>query len=168
MIGDVFFVHASITLCFEVLHYNYHLYLFSPVCPSILQTWMESYSSSDWQHLAKYLVTKTTVCWMIEYMNECLYDFTVISVTLMGTRKSFIGQQRTSINSFFFKTFSFVSLMENRLLFHTWQMSHTSAVMKFSFCQFSVSDGRIRVKTFYFIPFRLLSWSFGWCPSTHN
>lgn len=41
--------------------------------------------------------------------------------------------------------------------FDTWQMSHTSAVMKFSFyCQFSVPHGRIHVKTFYFIPFRLL------------
>ena len=61
---------------------------------------------------------RATVCGMIEYMNECLYDFTVISIILMDAFKSFIGQQRASFNSLF-KSFCSVSLMENPFLLHT-------------------------------------------------
>lgn len=103
-----------------------YFYLFSPFCPSISQIWMKSYSFSDWQHPAKYLVMKQLLVERVnKWMNECLYGFTVTSTELMFTLKSFIiGQQRTSFK-LFFQGISFVSLMENPLfLRHLTNESH--------------------------------------------
>lgn len=101
--------------------------LFSPFCPSISQIWMKSYSFSDWQHSAKYLVMKQLLVERVnKWMNECSYDFTVTSTESMFTLKSFIGQQRTSFQ-LLFQGISFVSLMENTLfLRHLTNESHLS------------------------------------------
>lgn len=152
MAGDVFFAHASITPYFKELNIIVYLHLFPLVCPSILYMWVESNSSSHWQHLAKCLVIKQLfVKWPSKWMNG--YMTVLFSALHWWAHSSHSLVSKVPPLILFLK----VSLMENHLLLHTWQMSHTSVVMKFSsYSHFSVLDGRIHVKKFYFTPFRLL------------
>lgn len=121
-----------LSLCFYVavvqdvilLHSIY--ITFPPLCPSLLKTWMESYSSSNWQHLAKYLVIRQlSIKWLNKWMN--VYMASLLSVLHLWARWSHSLISKGFPFNFLFKGLSFVSLIENLLLLrHLTNESHLS------------------------------------------
>lgn len=155
-------VTCPVSVLFQHCASRYHItiiyfYLFSPFCPSISQIWMKSYSFSDWQHQQSTWWWNNCLLkgWINELMNAYMASL-LAALNWCSHSSHLLVSEGFPLNSFFKVSLLFLSW---RILFSfdTWQMSHTSTVMKFSFhCQFTVPDGRIHVKTFYFIPFRLL------------